>query len=201
MNGLPDFARIRETVGPPGARWVCVFGTSDPAEKQSTEQARTLGRLLAERGWVVVTGGYTAVMEGANRGAREAGGFSVGVGCRLFSREPNCYLDELIWTGNLLMRLETLLHLGDGYVACKGGTGTLAEIAVAWEYINKKILPPRPLVLLGEFWSRLPEILSDQAAAPGVSPGRAGKTIATAETCERAVELLADGFERLEREN
>lgn len=197
MNELPDFKKIRGSVGPPGARWVCVFGTSDAADSESTGQAHRLGALCAERGWVVLTGGYTAVMEGANRGAREAGGFSVGVGCRLFSRKPNPYLDEIIWTDNLLLRLETLLRLGDGYVACKGGTGTLAEIALAWEYINKRIIPRRPLLLLGEFWSGLPELITDQAAAPGVSIGRAGESIDTAETCERAVELLAEGFERL----
>ncbi len=198
MTGLPDFEQIRKTVGPPGARWVCVFGTSDSADRASTDQAEQLGKLLAGRGWVVVTGGYTAVMEGASRGARAAGGFSVGVACRLFSRQPNAYLDKVIWTDTLLVRLETLLRLGDGYVTCKGGTGTLAEIAMAWEYVNKKIVPRRPLVLLGDFWRKLPGILCDQAAAPGVSLGRAGDFISTATTVERAVKILAEGFERLD---
>lgn len=198
MTGLPDFEQIKKTVGPPGARWVCVFGTSDIADKDSTDQAEQLGKLLAARGWVVVTGGYTAVMEGANRGAKAAGGYSVGVTCRLFSREPNAWLDKAIWTDTLLVRLETLLRLGDGYVACKGGTGTLAEIALAWEYINKKIVPHRPLVLLGDFWRTLPEIVSDQAAAPGVSLGRARDSIRAVGTVEQAIKKLAEGFERLD---
>ncbi len=194
MTGLPDFEQIRKTVGPPGARWVCVFGTSDPADTASTLQAEELGKLLAAKGWVVVTGGYTAVMEGANRGAKNAGGFSVGVTCRIFSRQPNAWLDEAIWTETLLVRLETLLRLSDGYVACKGGTGTLAEIAVAWEYINKQIIPRRPLVLLGDFWRDLPGIVTDQGAASGVSLGRAGESISSAETVEQTIELLAAGF-------
>ncbi len=198
MTGLPDFEQIRKTVGPPGARWVCVFGTSDPADTTSTQQAEKLGKLLAGRGWVVVTGGYTAVMEGASRGAKSAGGFSVGVACRLFSRRPNAWLDEVIWTDTLLVRLETLLRLGDGYVACKGGTGTLAEIAMAWEYVNKQIVPRRPLVLLGDFWQKLPGILRDQTAAPGVSLGRAGDFISTAATVAQTVKILAGGFERLD---
>jgi uncharacterized protein (TIGR00730 family) len=198
MSGMPDFDRIRATTGPQGARWVCVFGTSDPADTESTAEAARLGGLIAGRGWVTVTGGYTAVMEGANRGAKTAGGFSVGVGCKLFTRKPNDYLDEVIWTADLMTRLETLLRLGDGYVACKGGTGTLAEIALAWEYINKKILSRRPLVLLGDFWRRLPEIVSDMAAAPGVSLGRAGESIFVADNVEHAVELLAAGFEKLD---
>lgn len=191
---LPDCENIRKTAGPAGARWVCVFGTSDPADTEATAQAERLGRALAAHEWVTVTGGYTAVMEGANRGARQAGGFSVGVTCRMFSRKPNEWLDEAVWTDTLLARLETLLRLGDAYVACKGGTGTLAEIAMAWEYINKKILPNRPLVLLGDFWKDLPEIVSDQAAAPGVSLGRAGDSITVADNVEHCVSLLAEGF-------
>ena len=197
MNGLPDFEKIRSSIGPPGARWVCVFGTSDPADTASTDEAEALGKRLAANGWVTVTGGYTAVMEGANRGAKSSGGFSVGVGCRLFSRKPNGYLDEVVWTDNLMTRLETLLRLGDGYVACKGGTGTLSEIALAWEYINKRIVPRRPLVLLGEFWRSLPEIVSDQAAAPGVSLGRAGESIHVANDVDDCVRLLADGFDKM----
>lgn len=195
---MPDYEKIRNRTGPSGARWVCVFGTSDPQDEAALAQAEQVGTLLASRGWVTVTGGYQGVMEGANRAARSAGGFSVGVTCSMFSRDPNPYLDHVVETDSLLVRLESLLRLGDGYVACKGGTGTLAEISLAWEYINKRIVPRRPLVLLGEFWQRLPEIISDQSAAPGVSIGRAGGAIGWARDPAEAMQLLEDGFSRLE---
>jgi len=49
-------------------------------------------------------------------------------------------------------RLFELVRLGDGYVACKGGTGTLVELAVVWEMLNKKAMDHRPFVVLGDFW-------------------------------------------------
>jgi predicted Rossmann-fold nucleotide-binding protein len=49
-------------------------------------------------------------------------------------------------------RLFELVRLGDGYVACKGGTGTLVELAVVWEMLNKKAMEQRPFVVLGDFW-------------------------------------------------
>ena len=187
-----DYSSLKRRTGPSGAPWVCVFGTSDPADKKSVDQAGELGYRLAEAGCVVVTGGYGAAMEGANRGAREAGGFTVGVTCSIFSRPPNSYLDENIVTASLLERLETLLRLGDAYVAGKGGTGTLAEIALAWEYINKRIVSRRPLVLLGDFWAALPGIIKDEKAAPGVSIGRAAESILSAQDVPEAVRLVRD---------
>ena len=191
-----DYDGLKKRLGPAGARWVCVFGTSDPSDNQSMEEAENLGRALARAGYVVVTGGYGAAMEGANRGARASGGFTVGVTCSLFSRKPNSYLNEEIVTHSLLERLETLLRLGDGYVAGKGGTGTLAEVAMAWEYINKKIVPRRPLVLLGSFWQVLPRLMNEVKAAPGVSIGRAGAAIRTASDVEEAMKTLEEGFTR-----
>ncbi len=186
-----DYAGIRSRLGPPGAPWVCFFCTSDPEDRSSLEEAERLGASLARAGLVVVTGGYGAAMEAASRGAKEAGGYTVGVTCRIFTRPPNQHLSAKVETDCLLDRLETLLRLGDGYIAGKGGTGTLAEIALAWEYINKRIMPKKPLVLLGEFWARLPEIMRGAGAAPGVSLGRAGESIRVARDVEEAVALLA----------
>ena len=189
-----DCNALKKRLGPPGARWVCVFGTSDPSDMQSADEAERLGSALAAAGHVVVTGGYGAAMEGANRGARAAGGFTVGVTCSIFSRKANQYLSEEVVAHSLIERLETLLRLGDGYVAAKGGTGTLAELALAWEYINKRVVPPRPLILLGDFWEVLPRLMSDAQAAPGVSMGRAGNSIRTAADVDEAVRLVSAGL-------
>ncbi len=189
-----DCNALKKRLGPPGARWVCVFGTSDPSDNHSVDEAERLGSALAAAGHVVVTGGYGAAMEGANRGARAAGGFTVGVTCSIFSRKANQYLSQEVVTHSLIERLETLLHLGDGYVAAKGGTGTLAELALAWEYINKRVVSPRALVLLGDFWEVLPRLMSDAQAAPGVSMGRAGNSIRTAADVDEAVRLVSESF-------
>jgi hypothetical protein len=189
-----DIERLKKEKGPAGALWISIFCTSDPEDRDSIEEAERLGYALARSGYVVVTGGYGAAMEGANRGARRAGGFTVGVTCSIFSREPNAYLNERIVTESLLDRLETLLRLSDGYVAAKGGTGTLAELALAWEYINKRIVPRRPLVIVGDFWAMLPEIMRNAQAAPGVSIGRAPDSITVARDVEDAVRIIEQSF-------
>ena len=190
MIDIRKFDRFKLENGPQGANWVCVFGTSDASDEQSVAEAEQLGELLAASGNVVVTGGYGAAMEGANRGAKKTGGVSVGVTCSIFSRPPNGYLDAVFETGSLIERIECLLRLGDGYLAGKGGTGTLAEIALAWEYVNKRIVPRRPVVLVGGYWKTLPEIIGDAKAAPDVSIGRAHETIFKSANAVEAVEIV-----------
>ncbi len=91
-------------------------------------------------------------MEAVSRGAAEAGGRVVGVTARSFPSRANRWVQEEIVVETWRDRLFRLIELGRGYVALPGGTGTLAEIAVVSEMLNKGQLAPRPLVLLGEFW-------------------------------------------------
>ncbi|MCG3128189.1 MAG: hypothetical protein CHACPFDD_03065 [Phycisphaerae bacterium] len=93
-------------------------------------------------------------MEAAARGAVEAGGHTIGVTLRTLGRaRANAYIRQEVPTFDLFHRLNTLVRLGRGYVVLPGGTGTLLEFAAVWELLNKTLLrPPRPLVLLGDFW-------------------------------------------------
>lgn len=145
---------------------VCVFGANDPVEgSQEYELARAVGRKLAELGCVVANGGYGGTMEAAASGAKDAGGRTVGVTCSVWKSRPNAFIDETIDTCSLYERLRTLLELGSGgYVVLPGATGTLAEIAMAWELMAKKLLPRRPLVCVGRFWEPLAKIM--QSAKP-----------------------------------
>ena len=65
-----------------------------------------------------------------------------------------------------------IIRLGDGFVACKGGTGTLAELAVAWEMMNKSVMPAKPFVALGEFWTPDFELCAWSGSRAGKSLGR-----------------------------
>ncbi len=93
-----------------------------------------------------------------------------------------------ISTPSLLARLDKLVHLGDAFLVLPGGTGTLLELALVWELLNKRLIGRQtPLILLGDFWAPLiPLILSQQPEAlrPQVAP-----------TVEAAVALLAAHFE------
>ena len=88
----------------------------------------------------------------------------IGVLASSFSSKPNRWVQQEIVVENWEQRLRRLIAIGDGYVACPGGTGTLVELAVAWEMMHKRLLPRRPLVVLGEFWR--PVVEQIEAADP-----------------------------------
>ncbi|MDQ1411020.1 MAG: hypothetical protein QOJ41_2755 [Acidobacteriaceae bacterium] len=134
---------------------VSVFGSSRPRENDPAYvEARELGRELAEKGFAICTGAYDGTMEAVSRGAKEAGGKTYGVTAEFFpATKANEWVDVEVRVKTWQERLLEIIRLGDGFVACKGGTGTLAELAVAWEMINKSVMPPKPVVALGEFWA------------------------------------------------
>jgi uncharacterized protein (TIGR00725 family) len=132
---------------------ITVFGSSRPLEGEPDYvDSRALGRVLAERGFAVCTGGYGGVMAGVSRGAKDAGGKTYGVTADVFSAKANAWIDVEVRVSTWQDRLFELIRLADGFVACKGGTGTLVELAVVWEMLNKSIMPLKPFVTLGDFW-------------------------------------------------
>lgn len=162
---------------------VTVFGSSRPAPgSPAYETARSLGTALAQVGFAVATGGYGGVMAAVSRGAREAGGKTIGVTCEEFSTPANEWVEEEIRVKTWGERLFNLVELGAGYVVLPGGTGTLVELAVVWEWTNKHFLPVKPLVILGGFW--LPVVNAIPATEISANP------ILRAQTVEDVVGLL-----------
>src|ERR1700730_4115123 len=132
---------------------ITVFGSSRPEEGHAEyAEALELGRALASAGFAVCTGGYGGVMEAVSRGARESDGRVLAVTSSFFRPRTNRWVQEETRVTTWQERLFELVRLGDGYVACKGGTGTLVELAVVWEMLNKKAMEERPFVVLGDFW-------------------------------------------------
>jgi uncharacterized protein (TIGR00730 family) len=132
---------------------ITVFGSSRPEDGHPDyAEALQLGRALAAAGFSVCTGGYGGVMEAVSRGARESGGHVLAVTSSFFRSRANRWVDEETCVPTWQERLFELVRLGDGYVACKGGTGTLVELAVVWEMLNKKAMEERPFAVLGDFW-------------------------------------------------
>src|SRR5689334_18917846 len=110
---------------------VTVFGSALPTDgSEIYAEAQRLGRLLAEAGYVVCNGGYGGLMEASARGAREAGGHTVGVTCVIWPRSANSYIAEECRTESFLARLLTLIERADAFIVLPGGTGTLAELAL-----------------------------------------------------------------------
>jgi uncharacterized protein (TIGR00725 family) len=143
---------------PQGQRIITIFGSGRVhAGDADYEEARVLGGELAQQGFAICSGGYGGVMEAASRGAREAGGKVIGITSKYFQNSPNKWVDEVSEMKTWDERLFELIRVGDGYVACKGGTGTMAELAVLWEMLNKGIITGKPLVILGDFWKPVVE--------------------------------------------
>jgi uncharacterized protein (TIGR00730 family) len=153
---------------------ITVFGSSRPEDGNTDYvEALELGRSLAAAGFAVCTGGYSGVMEAVSRGARESGGRVLAVTSSFFRPHANRWVEEETRVATWQERLFELVRLGDGYVACKGGTGTLVELAVVWEMLNKKAMEQRPFVVLGDFWQpildRVREVERGHASSWGES--------------------------------
>ncbi len=139
---------------------VTVFGGSrcgpDAPEYQ---EALRLGRLLVEAGFDVCSGGYAGVMEAISRGAHEAGGHVIGVTMEQFKSAPNAYLKTIEPSADFYARLQILIRDSVGYIALRGGMGTVTEISLVWNKLVMNVLPRRPLILLGECWPSAIECL------------------------------------------
>jgi len=110
--------------------YVAVIGAS-AASPEDLAAGEAAGRRLAELGAIVVTGGRGGVMEAACRGAKAAGGTTVGILPGLDRSDANAYLDVALPTGLGEMRNGLVARSGDALVAIGGAWGTLAEIAFA----------------------------------------------------------------------
>ena len=135
---------------------VSVFGSNAPKDGEpGYEQAHALGRLLAQVGYVVATGGYAGTMEAASRGAKEASGYVVGVTTAVFDGirlSANPYLDEEIKFPTLFQRLHHLVTFADAWVALPGGIGTLSEVALTWSLMQVGEVARKPFVVVGAMW-------------------------------------------------
>lgn len=132
---------------------VTIFGGSKcTAETDEYRDARNLGRRLAEAGFTICTGGYLGIMEAASRGAREKGGRVFGIVMNQFKSEPNRYLTDKVATDHFYDRLQNLITRSVGFVAFRGGMGTVTEVSLVWNKLQTGVLPRRPLVLVGDCW-------------------------------------------------
>lgn len=170
---------------------VSVFGSATIVpESPEYGRARRLGELLAEAGWVVVTGGFGGAMAAACQGAHEVGGHTVGVTISIWSQPANPWVCEEQPLGSYVDRLVRVSTMADGYVAVDGGIGTLSELALVWSLLVTRSIPPRPLVVLGERWRRVLDVFADELIARREHLG----LVTVVDTPEEAVQVLQRSF-------
>jgi len=137
---------------------VSIFGSARTApEDPYYRKAETLARLLAQKGFSVITGGGPGVMEAANKGAAEAGGRSVGMNIHLpFEQKPNPYANTNIDYRYFFIRKVMFVKYAMAYVVLPGGFGTIDELFEALTLIQTKRIKSFPVILMGsEFWKGL----------------------------------------------
>jgi uncharacterized protein (TIGR00725 family) len=137
---------------------VTVFGSAMPKPgEEAYRAAEKLGKILANDGHTVLTGGYSGTMEAVSRGAAEAGGHVIGVTCLEIenwrsSISANAWVKEEWRRPTLQDRLAVLIDNCEAALALPGGVGTLLEVLMMWNRLIIKSIPPRPLILIGPGW-------------------------------------------------
>ncbi len=153
---------------------VTIFGSARFTEEHPVYvQAREMGAAVAKLGFTVMTGGGPGVMEGANRGARDVGGPSVGCNIELpFEQAPNPYLDRSVTCRYFFVRKVLLFKYSYAFVAMPGGLGTLDELTEALTLIQTGKIRQFPVVLMDKaYWEPFREMLQTMVEAGTISPG------------------------------
>jgi len=176
---------------------VTVFGSARIQETDPYyEDARQLGRLLTEAGFAVITGGGPGVMEAANRGAFEAGGYSIGCNIELpFEQEPNPYVNLSINFRYFFVRKTMFVKFSDGFVIFPGGFGTLDELFEALTLVQTRKIHRFPIVLYGsKYWKGLLDWVVDTVLETGaISPEDLNLLIVT-DSLEEVRDTLVDCY-------
>jgi uncharacterized protein (TIGR00730 family) len=178
---------------------VTIFGSARIGpDHRWYEEARATARLFAETGFAVVTGGGGGVMEAANRGAREAGGLSVGFNIELpHEQRANGYIDLLHTFKHFYSRKTMLVKASEGFVLFPGGFGTLDEMFEALTLIQTGKVLNFPVVLFDtEFWDGLLEwVRGHQLAERLVAPEDLDLLLLTDDP-EEAVRTVGSCYDR-----
>jgi len=147
---------------------VTIFGSARFKEGHPYYQlTREMGAAVSRLGFTVMTGGGPGLMEAANRGAKEAGGISVG--CNIVlpgEQKPNRYLDRHVTFDHFFVRKVLLFKYSYAFVMMPGGFGTMDEFFEALTLIQTGKIQDFPLVVVGtEHWKKLGELIADMLQA------------------------------------
>ena len=172
---------------------VTVFGSSRfPEDHEYYILAREMGAALAKLGYAVMTGGGPGLMEAANRGAKDAGGYSVGCNIQLPREQvPNQYLDKFIEFEHFFVRKVMLVKYSSAFVVLPGGFGTLDEVFEIATLMQTGKLDRFPIVGLGgEFWTQLRKFARETMLKKGVISEEDLAFVQPVDSVEEALEYI-----------
>lgn len=181
--------RALEAVGP----CVTVFGSARFHDGHRYYQtAREIGAALARRGYTVMTGGGPGIMEAANRGAREAGGLSIGCNIELpHEQRPNPYLDRFVEFEHFFVRKVMLVKYSTAFVVMPGGFGTLDEVFETLTLMQTGKIESFPVIVVGrEFWENMREFVQHSLLGEGTISRQDIELFQLAETADEVIAML-----------
>lgn len=176
---------------------VTVFGSARfPAGHEYYELAREMGRRIAELGFTTMTGGGPGVMEGANRGAREAGGRSIGCNIVLpMEQKENPYLDKFVTFRYFFVRKVMLVKYSYAFVVLPGGFGTLDEMFEALTLVQTGKIYQFPVVLMGRaYWKPMTDFLCKTLVERGTIDRKDVDLLTITDSPDEAQEALRRGM-------
>jgi uncharacterized protein (TIGR00730 family) len=178
---------------------VAMFGSARIGEDHPAyAAARETGRLFAERGWAVVTGGGGGVMEAANRGAQEGGGLSVGFNIELpHEQHPNAYVDIAYTFDHFYVRKVCFVKPSEGFVIFPGGFGTLDELYEALTLIQTGKVMHFPVVLYdSDYWQEMLDWIRAELLADGMIAPDDVELLFVTDDPQEAVAMIVDCYDR-----
>lgn len=177
---------------------VSIFGSARVLEGSKTyESARATGRVFAENGFAVVTGGGPGVMEGANRGCQEAGGLSVGFNIVLPHEQGlNPYCDLGLTFDHFYARKVMFVKAAEGFVIFPGGFGTQDELWEALTLMQTRKIGHFPVVLFdSDYWDELLDWMRDEMLDDGLISPEDIELLMVTDDPKEAVELIASHYD------
>ena len=152
-----------------------------------------------DRGYAVITGGGPGIMEAANKGAREAGGLSVGLGIELpFEQGMNEYVDLGVNFRYFFARKTMFVKYASGFVVLPGGFGTLDEMFEALTLVQTHKVTEFPIVLVGkDYWTGLLDWLSTAVLERGMIHAKDLALFSIVDDADEAVRIVCDRNEEL----
>lgn len=172
---------------------VTVFGSARFVEEHPYyELARKLGKELAASGYAVLTGGGPGIMEAANRGAKEAGGLSIGCNIDLpLEQKPNNYLDRYVHFEHFFVRKVMLVKYSQAFVVLPGGLGTLDEVFEAATLMQTEKIKSFPIVAMGsQFWQPLRDFIRQTLIVEGTIDTGDLDLVHVTDSPEEAVDII-----------
>ncbi|MGE5457776.1 MAG: LOG family protein, partial [Methanococcaceae archaeon] len=144
---------------------ITVFGSSIPVSGEvQYEEAYRLGTILAENNCDICSGGNLGIMEAVSKGAVDHNANTIGITLNGKFGFHNEFICEHIVCSTLFERIQTMIERADAFIVLQGGTGTLLELAVIWEFMNKGILKKKPIACYGKIWEPVIKLMDEQLA-------------------------------------